>query len=234
MPPVASKFLPCVTLNWPCRVQSRMVPSLHSVRPAMTSWALLLAHVFAIAADHHRDLAFVIELFGDFRTHQVLPRADERVRRPVEHARIFRRVGDIIILRAIGVIDTDAEDFFRRRQRRQQFDFSQRHVRSHALRCRLRLIERLGAKHLAEGVETVQPRAQIDDAVADHGAEARPAAQRVACKTHLMSPRRSLRWFCRMPAFRDFERCVRSRRTDRQRCPAARARRGPDASGEGE
>src|SRR5262249_53911624 len=35
--PEASKFLPWVTLNWPCRVQSRIVPSLHKVRPAIIS-----------------------------------------------------------------------------------------------------------------------------------------------------------------------------------------------------
>src|ERR1700722_19544184 len=39
MPPVASKFLPWVTLNWPCRVQSRMVPSLASVMPAISDSA---------------------------------------------------------------------------------------------------------------------------------------------------------------------------------------------------
>ena len=35
MLPEASKFLPCVTLNLPCRSQSRTLPSLHSVTPAM-------------------------------------------------------------------------------------------------------------------------------------------------------------------------------------------------------
>src|SRR5271169_3963430 len=74
-PPVASKFLPWVTLNWPCRVQSRMVP--------------------ALAADHDGDLAFVVELLGDFRPHQLLARADHGIRRAIKHARIFRIVGDI-------------------------------------------------------------------------------------------------------------------------------------------
>ena len=43
MLPLASKFLPCVTLNLPWRIQSRMVPSLHSVTPATCSSAWLCA-----------------------------------------------------------------------------------------------------------------------------------------------------------------------------------------------
>ena len=45
--------------------------------------------------------------------------------------------------------------------------------------------ERLGAKDLEQGGEAAQPRAQIDDALADDRAETRPAAQIIACKPHV-------------------------------------------------
>ncbi len=54
--------------------------------------------------------------------------------------------------------------------------------------ARLGLIERLGAEHLAQRLEAVQPGPQIDDAVADHRAETRPAAQCIGRQTHVKSP----------------------------------------------
>ncbi len=51
-------------------------------------------------------------------------------------------------------------------KRRQQLDFGERHVGPHAVGSRFGLIERLGAKHLDEARKAVQPRAQIDDALA--------------------------------------------------------------------
>ena len=185
MPPVASKFLPWVTLNWPWRVQSRMVPSLASVMPAIYLERAILGYVLAVAADHDGDFALVVELLGNLWADEILPGADQRIRRAVKHARIFRIIGDIIVRAAVGVIDADAEDLFRRRKRRQQLDFGERHVGPHAGRGGFGLIERLGAEYLAQGLEAVQPRPQIDDAVADHHAETRPAAQRIACKTHI-------------------------------------------------
>src|SRR3954452_5671088 len=44
----------------------------------------------SFAADHQRDLAFIVELLRDTRLHQRLTRADERAGRAEEHARIFR------------------------------------------------------------------------------------------------------------------------------------------------
>ncbi len=74
MLPVASKFLPWVTLNLPCRIQSRIVPSLHSVTPAITLSARSFGHVLALAADHDRDLALIVELLGDLRPDELAAR----------------------------------------------------------------------------------------------------------------------------------------------------------------
>src|SRR5208282_5973021 len=52
-----------------------------------------------------------------------------------------------------------------------------------------RLGERLRAKNVDKRGKAAQPRAQIDDALADDRAKARPAAQIVACKAHVASPR---------------------------------------------
>ena len=153
----------------------------------------VLGHVLAVAADDDRDLAFVVELLGDFRPHQILPRSDQRIRRAIEHARIFRSVGDVIVRPAVGVVDADAEDFFRRRERRQQLDFVKRHVGAHPGGGRRRLVEGLRAKHLAQRLEAVQPRAQIDDALAGDRAETRPAAQGVTGKAHVVAPFRCSR-----------------------------------------
>ena len=182
MLPLASKFLPCVTLNWPWRSQSRIVPSLHSVSPAITLSARSFAHMLAFAADHHGDLALVIELFGNFRPDEILPVPDQRIRRAVEQARIFRRLGQVIVPFAVGVVDADAEDFFRRGKRRQQLDLGQRQVGAHAVGGGSGLVERLGAKDVEQGGEAAQPQAQIDDALAGDHAEARPTAQLIAAR----------------------------------------------------
>jgi hypothetical protein len=141
--------------------------------------------MLAFAADHDGDLAFVVELLGNLRPHQLLARADHGVRRAIEHARIFRIVGDIIVGAAIGIIDADAEDLFRRQERRQQLDLAEWHVGAHAGGGGFRLIQRLGAEHVDQGGKAAQSRAQIDDALADDRAKARTAAHIVACKAHV-------------------------------------------------
>ena len=73
---------------------------------------VFLRHVLALAADHHGDLALVVELFGDFRPNQLLPVPDQRIRRAIEHARIFRVFGQRVIGAAFGVVDADSTGFF--------------------------------------------------------------------------------------------------------------------------
>ena len=90
----------------------------------------------------------------------------------------------VVVLPAVGVVDADAEDLFRRRERRQQLDLGERYVGTNARGGGFRLIERLGAKDFDERGVPAQPRAQVDDALADHHAEARPAVQFVARKPH--------------------------------------------------
>ena len=111
------------------RVLVRVDDNGPGISPAVRA---LFRNVLAFAADHQRDLAFIVELFGDLRTDQLLSAADHRIGRPVKHARIFRRFGEVVVAFAVLIIDADAENFLRRRKRWQKLDFGKRHVRPHA------------------------------------------------------------------------------------------------------
>src|SRR6202035_1305424 len=79
-------------------------------------------------AEHHFTL--VVELGGRARTYQRRVVADEGTRRAQEHARKFRGVLAVFIFRVtVGIVDADADDFFRRGDRRQPGDVVQRVVR---------------------------------------------------------------------------------------------------------
>src|SRR3954465_11148755 len=65
----------------------------------------------SFAADHQRDLAFIVELLRDTRLSERLTRADERAGRAEEHARIFRGLRAVLVLGvAVAVVHPDAED----------------------------------------------------------------------------------------------------------------------------
>ena len=110
--------------------------------------------MLALAADHHGDLALIVELVGNLRPNKLSAVSNHRVRRAVEHARILRRFGEVVVVHAVCVVDADAQDFLRRRQWRQQLDLGDRDVRANTGNGCFRLIERLGAKDIEERAET--------------------------------------------------------------------------------
>ena len=89
---------------------------------------------------------------------------------------------------------------------------AKRHVGAHAVGGGFGLVQRLRAEHVEQGGEAAQPRAQIDDALADDRAKARPAAHIIACKAHIAV---SLQAAGGRPFA--FQRCVRSIAANRQR-----------------
>src|SRR5665213_2620602 len=85
MLPVASKFLPCVTLNLPCRNQAdRAFVTDRDAGDVIER--VLMRDATARAANHQRDLALMIELFGLMRQHELRFMPDQRTGRAVEHA----------------------------------------------------------------------------------------------------------------------------------------------------
>src|SRR5262249_14796474 len=181
--PEASKFLPWVTLNLPCRSQSPTVPSFGSVARA------LARDVAAGAADHQRDLALVVELLRHLRPHQRLAVRDQRVGRAIEHAGILRHVGIVEIEIAVGVVDADAEDLFRRHQRRQQLDLGERVVGPYAEQRSARLMQRMRPQQVDQGrVPRAEAEAQVAHAVAQYRAIARSPAHIVTGEPHGAPP----------------------------------------------
>ncbi len=125
-------------------------------------------------ADHQHDLALIVELRGGARAHQRCVVADEGARRAHEHARIFRRVLAVLVLGiAVGIVDADADDLFRRGHRRQPDDVTERVIgraagglfgEARELSCR----DHLAQRRIVLGVA----RGEIDDAAIDDGAVA--------------------------------------------------------------
>src|ERR1700722_13296385 len=91
---------------------------------------LALRDMPAGPADHEHQFAFIVELDGCLRPYQRCFVADKRTRRAEEHARIFWRVRAVFIFGvAIGVIDANADGFFRRRNRRPPCNGLERMIR---------------------------------------------------------------------------------------------------------
>ena len=112
-----------------------MVPSLHSVTRGDVIERVALRDVPAGLADDQHQLALIIELRRGARAHQRRVVADKGARRAHEHARIFRRVLAVLVFGvAVRVVDADADDLFRRRDRRLPGDRVERMVRLSAAR----------------------------------------------------------------------------------------------------
>jgi len=92
----------------------------------------LLGDMTAFAADHHGDLALIVQLHRHVGTHQRLAGAHERARMAIEHAGIFRRVGVVEIGIAVGIVDADAEDFSGASRGGNRLDGGERKVGPHA------------------------------------------------------------------------------------------------------
>ncbi|MNT69920.1 hypothetical protein D3C72_2082670 [compost metagenome] len=77
-------------------------------------------------ADDDGDLAFVIQLLGFRWAQQGFAMAHERTRKAREHAGVGgRRAAVLVFLVALAVVHAHADDFFWRRNRRQQPHFVQ-------------------------------------------------------------------------------------------------------------
>ena len=146
-------------------------------QPADQAECLLLRDVAAFLADHQHDLALVVEFLRHFWTHDRLLVANQRGREAAKQVRIFRRLAAVLVLgAALGIVDADADDFFRREQRRQHLDIFDVVVRLPGRRG-ARLGERAAAKHVEQGRIFRESFAEIDNAAVGH----HPVAHAAVC-----------------------------------------------------
>ena len=131
-------------------------------------------------ADHHDDLALVIELRTLGRPHQRLAMRDERFRETHEQARIAGRSGAVFVfLMALGIVDADAEAFAEVGQRLFEHDVAERVIRARSgvrRQNRQRSFAPGAAQQIVEArIVSLKPSTDIHDPVVVIEAEGRPA-----------------------------------------------------------
>src|ERR1700722_17429265 len=123
-------------------------------------------------ADHEHQFAFIVQLGGCLRPYERCFVTDKRTRRAEEHARIFWRVRAVFIFGvAIGVIDTDADDFFRRRNRRPPCNGLERMIRRKSRGVLDKSGQCVSGDDLSQGRKLLAPACgEVDHAAIGHGA----------------------------------------------------------------
>ena len=122
--------------------------------------------VAAGLADNQNHFALVVELRRGARANQRRPMTDEGARRAHEHARIFRRVLAVLVFGvAVRIVDADADDLFRRGNRRLPGDGVEREVGRMARGFVREFRQRTGSDDFAQRrIFLCKPRGEIDDA----------------------------------------------------------------------
>src|SRR5258708_22941520 len=144
----------------------------------------LAGDMAALLADHQHDLALVIEFVRYLRPHDRLVGSDQRTRKAAKQVGIFRCLPGVLVLAAsVGIVDDDADVFFRGEYRRQHLDVPDLMV-GPAGGCRARLCKCLCAKDIEQGRILAELAAKIDDPAVGHRAIAGAVAGFEACKFH--------------------------------------------------
>src|SRR5581483_10070016 len=137
----------------------------------------------AALADHHGELALVIEMVGELGADHLALVADQRVGETDEHARLLGQLaahfGGVRL-----VVHAGAEDFLGLRDHRQEADLRQLVVRLRPRSRRQDLVQRTRGQCLAQRAV----RLHCHYAVASDHAEALLAVCEIACEFHRPTP----------------------------------------------
>src|SRR5262249_14792559 len=122
-------------------------------------------------------------------------RGDERAREAAEQVRVFGRLATVLIFGvALRIVNADADDLFRRQDRRQQLHILELIIGS-TTRRRARLPDRASPEHIEQGRVLRQLLAEIDNACVSHRAVAHAAIGLESCQTQSHTSLRH--WCCR-------------------------------------
>jgi hypothetical protein len=132
--------------------------------------------------DHEHQFTLVIELRRRARTHKRRVVPDQGTWRAHEHARVFRRVLAVFILGVtVRIVHADADDLFRRRDRRLPNDRIERMIRRTPRSIFGKFCKRAGGDRFAQRrILLPEARGKIDDAGIGHRAVSGSAADRVS------------------------------------------------------
>ena len=134
-------------------------------------------------ADDRDHLAFIVEAVGFYRADHRLQMPDLARREALEdHRLLLVLAAGLLDMRL--VVEADAEDLVGVRDHGQEGDVGEFQVGDAAINLVLGRAETAIQQALQVGIVFAEARTQIDDAVTDHGAEARLAALLEAQQFH--------------------------------------------------